>query len=169
MFSNKKTPWAKYGLIQVMSNHQSCCRINYYRSMICIPYAHGQNKVCILNELRTIDQRVHTWSSDHLYVDDACTGSGPSWPAVTSCHVLFWITYNHCVNLQLWKGGCIRLSHQTHHQIPKQQSTKAEGEVGGGFDNRFDKTKKNWRKKENNINVISRKCLVVCDAIIWGK
>jgi hypothetical protein len=25
-------------------------------------------------------------------------------------------------------------SHDTHHHIPEQQSTKAEGEVGGGFE-----------------------------------
>jgi hypothetical protein len=32
-----------------------------------------------------------------------------------------------CVDLQL--------SHQTHHHIPKQQSIKAEGKMGGEFKN----------------------------------
>jgi protein involved in ribonucleotide reduction len=56
------------------------------------------------------------------------------------------------------------LSHQTHHHIPKLQSTKAEGEVGGGFENRLDIANKHRRNKEDII----RKYVAVCHTIKGG-
>ena len=63
-------------------------------------------------------------------------------PCVMSC---FEKPVTTCVDLQL--------SHQTHHHIPKQQSNKAEGEVGGGFENiGFSDQKKKLKNKQNIIN-----------------
>jgi len=45
-------------------------------------------------------------------------------PCMMSCFEKLITT---CVDLQL--------SHQTHHHIPKQQSIKAEGKMGGEFKN----------------------------------
>lgn len=131
MFSHKMMPWSKYGCIQVASHHQTCCRTKYYRSMIYIPNAHGQNKVCILNESVIIKQREHTQSGDHLYVDDGCTGSGPSYPAPTLYDVLLWIT-----NINLCQFTIIkRRVHQvdssktpSHNKATINQSTGSSGE-----------------------------------------
>ena len=114
----------------VASHHQICSRTIYYihdHSMIGIPHPHGQIKVSFSNNSITREQREHTWSSDHLYLNDVFTGSGLSCPALTLHDDLLWKTNNHLCQFAVVSSNTL-----PHTKTTINQSRRWSG---GGFEN----------------------------------